>query len=108
MGCIVFSFLLLVFSGAVYPENRFSVGLEYELMDWCFNSVPRSRVYREKTIVICVCALQTTKENGWWPDYDNDEDYYDDKSKFSENFQKNIELCLKNKELREKYKTSPE
>ncbi len=92
MGRIVFSFLLLVFSGAVYSENRFSMKLEYELIGACVaGHKPR---YRSGAIDICICALQKTMEDGFWPDYDNDKDYYDEIPEFTRKFRENIKSCL--------------
>ena len=88
---IILSVILVTFSFNIQAENRFSMPLEYELMDEC---VGNSK-YRSKQIKICSCALEKTQENGFGADYDNDEDYFEDKPAFNKNFSKNIKRCIK-------------
>ena len=97
MGRIVFSFLLLVFSGAVYSgpltDARIGIEYEYEIMDEC---VKGKENHRGKAIKVCACALEKTMENGFFPDYDNDEDYLDNKSEFLRKFEENLRYCFDN------------
>ena len=92
----LFGFLLLGFSRVGYPENRFDIKLEYELIDAC---VERSRGFRKmKAVDICICALQKTMENGWGPDYDDSEDFREDEEGFLQAFGVNIVTCQKSEE----------
>jgi hypothetical protein len=65
--------------------------LEYKLMDRCVGSSS----YPRQKISICACAMEKTQENGFLPDYDNDDDYFEDKQDFLENLKKNINSCYK-------------
>ena len=92
--CGLFVGALMVASQATYAfgpfENRFSISLEYQLMDLCVDKPARKRMRR---IRICACALEKTQENGWLPDYDNDKDFWDNRKKFLKKFRKNEEAC---------------
>ena len=97
MKIAMLGLLLAAFSGAAYSaglpfgENRFSMKLEYELMDVCVgDGKPKNRA-----IKICVCALEKTMEDSWWPDYDSDRDYRESQKKFMRNFSKNRRACQK-------------
>ena len=52
-----------------------------------------SSSYLGQKISICACAMKKTQENGFFPDYDNDDDYFDDKQDFLEDLKKNINSC---------------
>ena len=86
---IILSVILVTFSFNIQAENRFSMPLEYELMDECVGNTS----YSKKKIKVCSCALIETMENGWKSDYDNDDDYLENKAEFNKNFSKNIEKC---------------
>lgn len=83
--------VVIMLSFNIQAENRFSISLEYELMNNCVGNTR----YSNKKIKICECALTETMENGWKLDYDNDEDYSDDAKEFNQNFSKNIKECSK-------------
>lgn len=85
---IISSVLFVVYSVSVQAENRFSMAVEYELMNEC---VGRNSVM--KKIKRCACALEKTMEDGWNPDYDNDEDYFEDQEVFDKKFLQNTKLC---------------
>ncbi len=85
---IILSVILTIFSLSAQAENRFSMSLEYQLMNSCVGS---SRYRSSSKIKICACALEKTMENGWWSDYDND--YLDDKKDFKRDFSKNMKEC---------------
>ena len=71
-------------------DNRFSIELEYELMNGC---VGKFRHLKPK-ISICACAMKKTNEDGWWPDYDNNDDYHDNEKKWLKSFNKNLISCF--------------
>lgn len=76
-----------------HADNRFSRALEYQIMDKCIDTT----AYLDKKLSICACALATTQEDGFGPDYDNNEDYFEDKDNFMKKFRKNIKRCSKKK-----------
>ena len=86
--------LVVLALGVVTPsawadDPRFSRTLEYALMDSC---VSRFRSNQEKNEVIkrCACALEKTQEDGFWPDYDRNSDYWENREQFAKDFAKNI------------------
>lgn len=85
--------LIILISLPSYADDpRFSRILEFELMYECIGDTR----YRVKKTKICACALAKTQENGFWPDYDNDNDYNDDKKEFFKSFQDNINHYIGN------------
>ncbi len=93
---ILFSFFLVLFSlsGFAFGADRFSMILEYQLMDGCVEkSAAYSARLRKAAMKICACALEKTQENGWYPDYDHDQDFVDDEEEFMTDFGKNIKEC---------------
>ena len=78
-------------AGLPLTTSRLSMELEYELMDECVGD--RKDVYKVFAINICACTLRLTIEDGWWPDYDKDEDYQEDQDGFMRSFRKNREKC---------------
>ena len=91
LGLLLSAFSAAAFSaGLPFGENRFSMQREYELIDGC---VGGNNQFKEKAIKICVCTLKKTMENGWWPDYDNDKDFTDNRLEFMKGFRKNRIAC---------------
>ena len=68
------------------PDPRFSRQLEYQLIEACVGQSS----YPDLKLQVCTCALQKTQLNGPPPDYDNDQDYYEDRREFTEKFERNI------------------
>lgn len=81
--------MLLIFTHLAYADDpRFSRVLEFALMNSCVGeSLSRNK---EEKIKRCACALEKTQENGFWPDYDKDEEYHEDRKQFMEEFNENI------------------
>lgn len=85
---IILSTLLIIASFNVQAENRFSMGLEYELMSYCVGG--------RSSIAICKCALTKTMEgSGFFSSYKKDKDYRENVSKFNKSFSKNRDSCRK-------------
>ncbi|MGR3913199.1 MAG: alpha/beta hydrolase [Gammaproteobacteria bacterium] len=78
-------------AGLPFTGSRFSMALEYELMDLCVEE--SKNLYKARAIKICACALEKTAEDGWFPDYDTDEDFREDQDGFMRNFWKNMKTC---------------
>ena len=86
--------LFFLVNNTVYAANRFSRPLEYELMSGCVGQISY-RVDKKEKVRICGKALELTQENGFFPDYDNDDDFNDDAKEFMTELSKNISKCLK-------------
>lgn len=85
----------VVTPAASTDDPRFSRQLEYELIDSCIGHPSRNPI--EKAM-ICSCALTKTQENGWFPDYDSDEEFHDDEADFIKSFKENESYYEKNRE----------
>jgi len=75
-----------------------SKSVEYEVLDECVGQLKR---YKGSKIKLCGCAMEKTVENGWWPDYDDD-DLKEDHEKFWRELDKNLDICLMKMLLGEK------
>ncbi|MBA5248649.1 MAG: hypothetical protein FE834_03820 [Gammaproteobacteria bacterium] len=87
---IIFSTLLVVSSFNAQAENRFSMSIEYAIMDRCVGNTR----YRDKKIELCECALaKTIKGSGWIAKYKTDKSYLNDKEEFKKRFKKSTKEC---------------
>jgi hypothetical protein len=73
-------------------DPRFSRVKEFELMSAC-----TSEIAHPDATEVCACALYAAQESPWFRDYDNDDDFNENRQKFLKTFGEKIGHYSKNR-----------